>query len=269
MTSQGYHNDEMGQYMYSALYSQTLSCYFNCQLLLNTSKSENTYLQSILRFFSLVLYIKSLTENVPPSNNGGSCLINFRDWVLSRVSHTTVLMQSYAQKQNLQNSGPHTLYNKLLEKPPRSTLCRQPQYENRHVVPDLGNCHQFKHILDGTQCYQRFTCSEVVSSQCEFKTFSVYTLNSYRRLQNANLTMGTWKVNYENIPARDRGSSKGFRGISGNLGLLPKYRIRKWRFIKKDREAICYPQSILQMSSNQQSIQRSETQMKNLGKKVT
>lgn len=105
MTSRGYHNDETGQYMYSALYSQTLSCYFNCQLLLNTSKSENTYLQSILRFFSLVLYIKSLTENVPPSNNGGSCLINFHDWVLSRVSHTMVLIQSYAQKQNLRTQG--------------------------------------------------------------------------------------------------------------------------------------------------------------------
>lgn len=48
-------------------------------------------------------------------------------------------------------------------------------------------------------------------------------------------------MNYENIAARDRGSSKGFRGISGNLDLLPKYQIRKWRFIKKDREAICYP----------------------------
>ena len=143
------------------------------------------------------------------------------------------------------NSWPHTLYNKLLEKPPRSTLCHQPQDENTHVVPDLGDCHQFKHILDGTQCYQQFTCSEIVSSQRKFKTFSVYTLNSYRRLQNANLTIGTWKVNYENIAARDRGSSKGFRGISGNLDLLPKYRIRKWWFIKKRQGSYLLPQSIL------------------------
>lgn len=141
------------------------------------------------------------------------------------------------------NSWPHTLYNKLLEKHPRSTLCHQPRYENRHAVDVLGNCHQFEHILDGTQCYQRFTCSEIVSSQHKCKTFSVYTVNSYRRLQNADLTIGTWKVNYENIAAKDRGSSKGFRGISGNLYLHSKYRIRKWRFIKKDREAICYPKA--------------------------
>ena len=146
------------------------------------------------------------------------------------------------------NSRPHTLYDKharrnFLEKHTRSTLCHQPQYENRQVVHDLGNCHQFKHVLDGTQYHQRFTCSEIISSQCKFKTFSVYTLNTYRKLQNAYLTFGTWKVNYENIAARDRGSSKGFRGISGNLDLLPKYLVRKWRFIKKDRKAICYPKA--------------------------
>lgn len=180
-------------------------------------------------------------------------MLNQLSWLGAKQSFTYHGVDTeLCSETELKNSGPHTLYNKLLEKPPRSTLCRQPQYENRHVVPDLGNCHQFKHILDGTLCYQRFTCSEVVSSQCEFKTFSVYTLNSYRRLQNANLTMGTWKVNYENIAARDRGSSKGFRGISGNLDLLPKYRIRKWRFIRKDREVICYPKAFckcLQISS--------------------
>ena len=52
-------------------------------------------------------------------------------------------------------------------------------------------------------------------------------------------------MNYENIAARDRGSSKGFRGISGNLDLLPKYRIRKWRFIKKRQGSYLLPQSIL------------------------